>query len=162
MAGPDTTTGATRPGTGRITGQPLTPAADAGPASQASIAELVRQLSDQSTRLIHQEIELAKAELTVKGKRAGLGAGMFGGAGIFGFYAVGALTAAGILALALAVTAWLSALIVAAVLAIVAGAMALTGKNKVQQAVPPTPQAATESVREDVQYAKSQAQAARQ
>jgi membrane protein len=125
------------------------------------MAELVKQLSEQTTRLVHQEVELAKAELTVKGKRAGIGAGMFGGAGVFGFYALGALTAAGILALATAVTGWLAALIVAAVLAVIAGVLALQGKSKVQQAVPPVPEQATESVKEDVQWAKTQAQAAR-
>src|SRR5437762_13271901 len=87
-----------------------------GPSSEASIAELVKQLSEQTSRLARQEVELAKAELAVKGKRAGIGAGMFGGAGIFGFYALGALTATAILALATAVAAWLAALIVTAVL----------------------------------------------
>ena len=127
----------------------------------ASLTELARQLSDQTSRLIHQEIELAKAELTVKGKRAGIGAGMFGGAGVFGFYALGALTATAILALSLAVTAWLAALIVTVVLAAIAGVLALQGKTKVQQATPPVPEQATESVKEDVQWAKTQAQAAR-
>ena len=125
------------------------------------MAELVKQLSEQSTRLVHQEIELAKAELTTKGKRAGIGAGMFGGAGVFGFYALGALTAAAILALTHAVTGWLAALIIAGVLGLIAGVLALTGKNKVQQAVPPVPEQATESVKEDVQYTKERAQAAR-
>ena len=72
-------------------------------ASRASMAELVKQLSEQTSRLARQEVELAKAELAVKGKRAGLGAGMFGGAGVFGFYALGALVAAAILGLGTAV-----------------------------------------------------------
>src|SRR3954463_4069348 len=93
-----------------------------GQSSEASVAELVRQLSEQTSRLARQEVELAKAELAVKGKRAGIGAGMFGGAGLLGLYAVGALTAAAILALATAVASWLAALIVAAVLAAIAGA----------------------------------------
>jgi hypothetical protein len=82
-------------------------------ASRASLAELVAQLSEQTSRLAHQEVELAKAELAAKGKRAGIGGGMFGGAGEFGFYALGALVATVILALATAVTAWLAALIIA-------------------------------------------------
>jgi MFS family permease len=110
---------------------------------------------------VHQEIELAKAELTAKGKRAGIGAGMFGGAGMVGFYVLGALTAAAILGLSHAVTSWLAALIVAAALGIVAGVLALQGKSKVQQAVPPVPEQATESVKEDVEYTKTRAQAAR-
>src|SRR5579884_2929258 len=131
-------------------------------ASDASIADLVKQLSEQTSRLARQEVELAKAELAIKGKRAGLGAGMFGGAGMLGFYLVGALVAAAILGLATAVAAWLAALIVAAVLGVIAGLLALQGKNKVQQATPPVPERATESVKEDIEWAKTRAQAARQ
>lgn len=132
-----------------------------GQPSDASMAELVKQLSEQTSRLARQEVELAKAELAVKGKRAGVGLGMFGGAGAIGFYALGALIAAAVLALATAVTAWLSALIVAVVLGAIAGVMALQGKSKVQQATPPVPEQTTESVKEDVQWAKSRAQAGR-
>jgi hypothetical protein len=133
-----------------------------GAPSEASLAELIKQLSEQSSRLARQEVELAKAELAYKGKRASIGAGMFGGAGVFGFYGLGALIAAAILALATAVTAWLAALIIAVVLAAVAGVLALQGKTKVQQATPPVPEEATESVKEDVQWAKTKAQQARQ
>ena len=133
-----------------------------GERSERSVAELVKQLSEQSSRLARQEVELAKAEVSIKGKRAGIGAGMFGGAGVFGFYALGALIAAAILGLATAVVAWLAALIVTAVLAAIAGVMALQGKSKVQQATPPVPEQAAESVKEDVQWAKTRAQAARQ
>jgi Putative Actinobacterial Holin-X, holin superfamily III len=130
-------------------------------AGSASVSELVKQLTEQSSRLARQEVELAKAELAVKGKQAGLGAGMFGGAGVFGLYSLGALTAAGVLALSTAVAGWLAALIVAAVLGAVAGVLALQGRSKVQQATPPVPEQATESVKEDVRWAKSRAQAAR-
>ena len=126
-----------------------------------SVSELVRQLSEQTAALARKEVELAKAELAVKGKRAGIGAGMFGGAGLFGLYALGALTAFLILALAEAVAPWLAALIVAVVYAGIAGVLALTGKNKVQQATPPVPEQATESVKEDLQWAKTRAQQAR-
>ncbi len=129
--------------------------------SQASMAELVKQLSEQTSRLARQEVELAKAELQAKGKRAGLGVGMFGGAGVFALYAVGALTAAAILGLSKAVTGWLAALIVAAALGAIAGVLALSGKREVQQAVPPMPEQATESVKEDVQVAKEHAKAGR-
>ena len=139
-----------------------TTARGAGPASEASLAELVKQLSEQSSRLARQEVELAKAELAVKGKRAGIGAGMFGGAGAFGFYGFGALTAAAILALATAMDGWLAALIIAAVYGVIAGILALQGKHKVQQATPPVPEQATERVKEDVQWAKTRAQQARQ
>jgi len=131
-------------------------------ATEASLGELVKQLSEQSSRLARQEVELAKAELAVKGKRAGIGAGMFGGAGAFGFYGFGALTAAAILALGTAMDGWLAALIVAVVYGAIAGILALQGKHKVQQATPPIPEEAAESVKEDVQWAKTRAQQARQ
>ena len=129
--------------------------------SDASLAELVKQLSEQSSRLARQEMELAKAEMTEKGKQAGIGAGMFGGAGAVGFYALGALIAAAILGLATAVAPWLAALIIAVVLGAIAGVLALVGKNKVQKATPPVPEQATESVKEDVEWAKTRAQQAR-
>jgi MFS family permease len=130
-------------------------------ASDASLGELVKQLSEQSSRLARQEVELAKAELAAKGKRAGIGAGMFGGAGAFGFYGLGALIAAAVLALATAVAAWLAALIVAVVLAVIAGILALIGKHEIREATPPVPEQATESVKEDVEFAKTRVQAAR-
>lgn len=130
--------------------------------SEAPLAELIKQLSEQSSRLARQEVELAKAELAYKGKRAGIGAGMFGGAGVLGFYGLGALIAAAILILATAITAWLAALIIAVVLGAIAGILAVQGKTKVQQATPPVPEEATESVKEDVQWAKTKAQQARQ
>jgi hypothetical protein len=126
-----------------------------------SIAELLRQLSDQTATLVRQELDLAKAELSVKGKRAGIGAGMFGGAGLFGLYALGALTACAILALSTALAAWLAALIVAVVYAAIAGVLALTGKGKVQAATPPVPEKTVDSVKEDVQWTKERAKAAR-
>lgn len=129
--------------------------------SDRPVGELMRELSEQTTTLVRQELELAKLELTEKGKRAGIGAGMFGGAGVVAFYAAGALTACLILALGTAVAGWLAALIVAAVYGAVAGGLALSGKSKVQQAVPPVPEQATESVKEDVQWTKNRAKQAR-
>jgi hypothetical protein len=115
-----------------------------------SIAELLGQLSEQTAALVRQELDLARAELTTKGKQAGIGAGMFGGAGLFGLYALGALTACLILALATAMDGWLAALIVAAVYGAIAGVLALTGKNRVKQGVPPVPEQTVETVRDDV------------
>jgi Putative Actinobacterial Holin-X, holin superfamily III len=135
-------------------------AATNGP-GEATAAELVKQLSEQTSRLVRQEVELAKTELAIKGKRAGIGAGMFGGAGLLGLYAVGALVAAAIAALATAVATWLAALIVGVVLAAAAGVVALTGKQKVRQAMPPVPEDSVESVKEDVQWTKSRAQQGR-
>jgi Putative Actinobacterial Holin-X, holin superfamily III len=127
-----------------------------------SVAELMRQLSDQTSTLVRQELELAKAELVTKGKQAGIGAGMFGGAGVFGLYAVGALTACLILALSTAVAGWVAALIVAVVYGAAAGVLALIGKNKVQQGVPPVPEQTVASVKEDVQLTKQRAKEGRQ
>jgi hypothetical protein len=129
--------------------------------NDASAAELVKQLSEQTSRLVRQEVELAKAELQVKGKQAGIGAGMFGGAGVFGLYALGALTAAAIAALATAMDTWLAALIVTVVWAAIAGVMALIGKSRVQKALPPVPEESVESVKEDVQVTKTRAQEGR-
>jgi putative superfamily III holin-X len=128
----------------------------------ASTADLVKQLSDQTSRLMRQELELLKAELTIKGKQAGAGAGLFGGAGVFALFAFGALTAAAIAALATAMATWLAALIVAVVWAAIAGAAALTGKKKVEQALPPVPEDSVESVKEDVQWTKTRAHQGRQ
>jgi MFS family permease len=126
------------------------------------MAELVRQLSDQTTTLVRQEIELAKAEMTAKGKQVGIGAGAFGAAGLVGLYAVGAITACLILALSTAVDGWLAALIVGVVYAAVAGILALVGKKKTQAGAPPVPERAISSTKEDVEWAKTRAKTARQ
>ena len=125
------------------------------------VSELLNDLANQTQRLVRQELELANAELSEKGKRAGLGAGMFGGAGLVAVLALGALTACFILALATAVADWLAALIVAVVYGAVAGGLALTGKTNIQQATPPVPEQAKESVRRDVEWTKERARAAR-
>jgi uncharacterized membrane protein YqjE len=129
--------------------------------NERSVPELMRQLSDQTATLVRQELELAKVELTEKGKRAGLGVGMFGAAGVVGLYALGALTAAIILALSLAMKGWLAALIVAVVYAAVAGGLALTGKSNVQRGVPPVPEQTVATVKEDVEVAKQRAKEGR-
>lgn len=123
--------------------------------------ELVKDLSTQVSTLVRQELELAKVELTAKGKQAGIGAGMFGGAGLFALYGVGALVATAILALATAVAAWLAALIVAVVLLALAGVMALLGKSRAQRAVPPLPEQTVATVKEDVRYTKEHVAEAR-
>ena len=130
--------------------------------NDASVADLLRRLSEQTSTLVRQELDLAKAELTQKGKQAGLGAGMFGAAGVVALYAGGALTAAIVLALSLAMKGWVAALIVAAAYGAVAGAVALLGKRRVQRAVPPAPEQTLETVREDVRMTKQRAQEGRQ
>jgi uncharacterized membrane protein YqjE len=123
--------------------------------------ELLKELSDHTTTLVRQEIELAKAELGEKGKKAGLGAGMFGGAGLFGVFALAALTTSIIVVLDSAMPLWLAALIVALVYGAIGAVLALQGRNKVKEAGRPVPEQATESVKEDVQWAKTQAKSGR-
>lgn len=121
-----------------------------------SLGELLKQLSEQTTRLVHQELELAKAELSEKGKQAGQGAGMFGGAGALGLAALGALTACFILALDTVMPAWLAALVVAVVYGIVAFVLVKQGQARMKRAVPPVPEQTIETVKEDVEWAKTQ------
>jgi uncharacterized membrane protein YqjE len=125
-------------------------------------SELLKQLSEQTTTLVRQEIELAKLELQEKGKKAGAGAGMFGGAGVLGLYAVGALTATIILALATFLPGWVAALIVTVVYGAIAGILALRGKSQVKEATPPMPEQAVETTKEDVRWVKTRAKSARQ
>ena len=119
------------------------------------VGELLKQLSQETSTLVRQELELAKAEMAQKGKRAGLGAGMLGGAGIAGLLALIALTLTLIYALDTGMPTWLAALIVTALWAAVAGVLALTGKSKVQEATPPVPEQTVETVKEDVEWAKT-------
>jgi membrane protein len=128
---------------------------------EASLSELMRQLSDQTSRLARQEVELAKAELTDKGRTLGIGLGEFGAAGLIAVLALGALTATLILALSEAVSDWLAALIVTVVYLAVAGVLALAGKRKAEEATPPAPERAQASVRQDVTAIKQGAKAGR-
>ena len=125
--------------------------------TNASTAELVTRLTDQVSTLVRDELKLAQLELTQKGKKAGIGAGMFGGAGVVALYGVGALVTAAIAALALVLPVWASALIVAAVLFVVAGVLALTGKKEIQQATPPVPEEAVGGVKRDINTVKERA-----
>jgi hypothetical protein len=136
------------------------PPAD-GASTPASVPELLQRLSDQATQLAHKEVALAKAELQLKARRAGLGAGMFGAATAFAIYAGGALVAGAIILLARTVTPWLAAVIVAGVLAILAAIAALIGRHQVTQAIPPVPAEAVRSVRQDIEQAKSSMEAGR-
>ena len=125
------------------------------------VGELVRDLSAQTTQLVRDEVELAKAELAVKARLAGIGAGMFGGAGAVAFYALGALIAAGILGLATVLDPWLAALLVGGALAAIAGLLAVLGKESVERAAPALPEEAVASAREDVRYTKAKLEEAR-
>ena len=122
-----------------------------------SMGELVSSLSEQTSRLVRDEIKLATKELQAKGKSAGLGAGMFGGAGAVALYGVGAMVTAAIAGLATAMDVWAAALIVGVVLFAVAGVLALTGKKKVAEAVPAAPQQAMAGLTADLDTVKESA-----
>ena len=124
------------------------------PPAEASVADLLGRIPAQTSRLVRDEIRLAQAELTQKGKRAGIGVGLFGGAGVFALYGIGALVAAAILGLATAVDGWLAALIVAAALFAIAGIAALVGKSNVSKATPLVPQEAVAGVKTDIDTLK--------
>ena len=131
-------------------------ASDGDDLRDRSLGELLKQLSEQTTQLVHQELELAKAELTQKGKQAGAGAGLFGGAGALGLAALGALTACFILALNAIMPAWLAALIVAVVYGIIAFVLVKQGQARIKRATPPVPEQTIETVKEDVEWARTQ------
>ncbi len=126
-----------------------------GPSSdERSLSELVQQLTEQTSALARKEVELAKAEVTAKGKRLGMGAGAFGAAGVIALYAGGALTATLILVLATFLEGWIAALIVTVVYAAIAGVLALSGKKQVEAGSPPIPQRAIDSTKHDIDAAK--------
>ncbi len=125
------------------------------------IGELLKQLSQETTTLVKQELDLAKAEMAQKGKQAGVGAGFLGGGAVFVLGAFGALTACLIALLATALDhVWLSALVVAAVYGAIAGLLALQGRDKLQEATPPAPEQTVETLKEDVEWAKTQTRSA--
>ena len=122
-----------------------------------SLASLVRQLSEDSTRLIRSELQLARTEMTEKAKGFGAGAGILSAAGVIALYGVGALIATLILVLSLFLPAWVAALIITVVLFAVAGVAGLLGKKKLQQAAPPTPDRAVENIKRDINEIKDSA-----
>jgi len=121
-----------------------------------SIGDLLKQLSEQTATLVRQELDLAKAEMQQKGKRAGVGIGMIGAGGVLALAAVGALTATLILVLSEWMDAWLAALIVTLVYAAGAAVLGLQGKEKVGEATPPVPEQTIDTLKEDAQWAKTQ------
>jgi uncharacterized membrane protein YqjE len=124
------------------------------PGETRSTGELVKQLSEQVTVLIRDELKLAQLEMTRKGKQAGVGAGLLGGSGLVALYGVGCLIACVVIAISGVVAAWLAALIVGAALLAAAAVAALIGKGRLQKAVPPVPEEAVGSVRADVEEIK--------
>jgi uncharacterized membrane protein YqjE len=126
-----------------------------------STGDLVKELSDQTTTLVRKEIELAKAELSQKGKVLGAGAGMLGGAAIAALLTLGVVTALILSLLDKAMDFSLAALIVTIVYASIAAVLGLAGRERIKQGMPPAPEETVETVKEDVQWAKSQAKSVR-
>ena len=131
------------------------PDAQAPDARERPIGELVKDLAGQTSTLVRQEIQLAQAELTTKGKTAGRGVGMLVGAAIAGLLALIALTWGLIAALDTGLPLWLAALIVMLLWGVVGAVLATRGRKELQQATPPVPQT-VETVKEDIQWAKTQ------
>ncbi|MFE6336476.1 phage holin family protein [Streptomyces sp. NPDC057798] len=129
-----------------------------GTETQEPVGELVQRASQQLSQLVRDEMRLAQAEMSEKGKRFGKGGGLFGGAGLMGVLTLQALAATAIAALSLAMDVWLAALIVTAVLAVITGVMALLGKKQISKATPPKPEQAMDSVKADVAEIKEKAQ----
>jgi uncharacterized membrane protein YqjE len=122
---------------------------------ERGVGELVKDLAGQTSTLVRQEIQLAQAELTTKGKLAGRGAGMLAGAAVAGLLALIALSAVLIAALDTAMPLWLAALIVTLLWAVIAGVLAARGRTELQRATPPVPEQTVETVKEDIQWAKT-------
>ena len=127
----------------------------------ASTSDLVSQAAAQISTLVRDELALAKAELAEKGKRAGVGGGLLGGAAVLALYGLGALITLAVVLLDLVWPLWLAVLVVMVVLFAAAGVAALIGKKQVQAAVPPMPGEAIEGVETDVETVKSAARKGR-
>jgi hypothetical protein len=125
-----------------------------------SIGELVKDLAAETSTLVRQELDLAKAEMAERGRQAGRGAGTLGAAAGVGLLAGGALTACLIAALDLTMATWLAALIVTVVYGAVAGVLAMTGRKQIREGAPPVPEQTIDSVKEDVQWAKTRTRSA--
>jgi hypothetical protein len=120
------------------------------------VGELMSELAEQTSTLVKQELALARAELTEKGRTAGVGIGLVGGGGGLALFAFGALTAALILLLDEVMAAWLAALVIAVAYAAVAAVLAMRGKERIEESSPPVPEQTVETLKEDVEWAKTQ------
>jgi uncharacterized membrane protein YqjE len=120
------------------------------------VGELLSELAEQTSTLVRQELALARAELVEKGRHAGIGAGLIGGGGALALFAFGALTAALILLLDLAMAGWLAALIVAVAYGAVAAVLALRGRREIEASTPVVPEQTVETLKEDVEWARTQ------
>lgn len=126
----------------------------------APAGELFKRLSEDTSQLVRLEIELAKTEMTAKAKTFGAGAGLLGAAALFGFFAFAGFTTILIALLSEGMDVWLAALIVTVIYVAIAAGAALLGKGRIQKATPPVPEETIESVKEDVEWAKTRSTSA--
>jgi uncharacterized membrane protein YqjE len=134
---------------------------DNTPDRDRPVGELLKQLSEETSLLVRQELALARTELEEKGKRAGVGAGLLGGAGMTALVALIALMVTVVAALDTAMATWLAALITTVIFAVIAAVQAAIGRSRLQDAAPPVPEQTTDSMKEDVEWAKTRARSAR-
>lgn len=133
------------------------PQPESAPGRDESVGQLLRELSEETSTLVRQEVALAKAELTQKGKLAGKGAALLVGAAVMGLALLGALTTFLIAVVALVVSVWVAALVVTVFYALVVAVLGLAGRAALRKATPPKPEQAIDTVKEDVQWAKTHA-----
>jgi uncharacterized membrane protein YqjE len=119
------------------------------------VGELLKRAAEQTSRLAREEVRLAQLEMQEKVKHAGIGIGMFGAAGVVALFGAAVLVAAVVLALATALEPWLASAVVGIVLLLAAGIVGLAGKQQVAEAGPPVPEAAIDSVHDDIDEIKA-------
>jgi membrane protein len=124
------------------------------PDGEVSTGELVKQMSEQVSTLVRDELKMARLELARKGKFAGFGIGMYGASGLVALYSIACLLAAAIIAIAGVIQPWLAALIVGLVLLVVSAVAALIGRSRMRRATPPMPEQAVEGTKADVEEIK--------
>jgi hypothetical protein len=122
---------------------------------ERSLGQIVSDVTQDITTLIRQEMDLAKTELKQEVTKAGKGAGLLGGAGVAGYFVLLFLSVTAMYGLAEAMDAWLAALVVTLVWAVVAAVLAMVGKKSLQESNPQLPQT-QQTLKEDVQWAKAQ------
>jgi hypothetical protein len=125
--------------------------ADSDDTAGASTADLISRATDQLSTLVRDELALARAELTAKGKRAGIGGGLFGAAGVLALYGLGLILALAVLLLDLVWPVWLAVLVMTIVVLAAAGVAAAAGRAQLRRAVPPVPTQAAAGIAADVQ-----------
>lgn len=119
-----------------------------------SLFGLIADLPHLLVDLVKAEIEQLKDEMIGKLKHAGIGIGLFAGAGLFALFAIGVLLAAAVMGLATVLPGWLSALVIGGFLLLLTAILVLVGVAQVKKGVPPAPTETIKSVKKDVNAIK--------